>query len=173
MVEGSSGGRAWVFGDDIDTDVLAPGLYLKGPVEELAKHCLESVDPAFAPGVADGDVVVGGRNFGLGSSREQAAQALKMLGVAAVVAKSFGGIFYRNALNLGLVAVVCPAIGGVKPNDILSVDARAGCIENHTQSDRYDCEPLPDHLMSMIENGGLIAHLELRLAAKRKTEGAI
>ena len=162
-----------MFGDDIDTDVLAPGLYLKGPVEELAKHCLESVDPAFAPGVADGDVVVGGRNFGLGSSREQAAQALKMLGVAAVVAKSFGGIFYRNALNLGLVAVVCPAIGGVKRNDILSVDARAGHIENHTQSDRYDCEPLPDHLISMIENGGLIAHLELRLAAKRKTEGAI
>ena len=173
MVEGSSGGRAWVFGDDIDTDVLAPGLYLKGPVEELAKHCLESVDPAFAPGVADGDVVVGGRNFGLGSSREQATQALKILGVAAVVAKSFGGIFYRNALNLGLVAVVCPAIGGVKAGDILSVDARAGCIENHTQSDRYDCEPLPDHLMRMIENGGLIAHLELRLAAKRKTEGAL
>ncbi len=173
MVEESSGGRAWVFGDDIDTDVLAPGLYMKGSVEELAKHCLESVDPAFAPGVADGDVVVGGRNFGLGSSREQAAQALKMLGVAAVVAKSFSGIFYRNALNLGLVAVVCPAIGGVKAGDILSVDAHAGCIVNHTQSDRYDCEPLPDHLMSMIESGGLIAHLELRLAAKRKTEGAI
>ena len=83
----------------------------------------------------------------------------------------FGGIFYRNALNLGLVAVVCPAIGGVKPNDILSVDARAGCIVNHTQSDRYDCEPLPDHLMSMIENGGLIAHLKSRLAAQRKIEG--
>ena len=173
MVEGSSGGRAWVFGDDIDTDVLAPGLYMKGPVEELARHCLESVDPAFAPGVADGDVVVGGRNFGLGSSREQAAQALKMLGVAAVVAKSFGGIFYRNALNLGLVAVVCPAKGAVQANDILIVNARAGCIENHKQSDRYDCEPLPDHLMSMIENGGLIAHLELRLAAKRKTEGTV
>jgi len=173
MVEGPGGGRAWVFGDDIDTDVLAPGAYMKGPVEELARHCLESVDPAFAADVRNGDVVVGGRNFGLGSSREQAAQALKILGVEAVVAKSFSGIFYRNALNLGLVAVVCPAIGGVKPNDILSVDARAGCIENHTQSERYDCEPLPDHLMSMIEAGGLIAHLELRLAARRKTEGTV
>jgi len=173
MVKGPGGGRAWVFGDDIDTDVLAPGAYMKGPVEELARHCLESVDPAFAADVCNGDVVVGGRNFGMGSSREQAAQALKILGVEAVVAKSFAGIFYRNALNLGLVAVVCPAIGNVKPNDILSVDARAGCIENHTQSERYDCEPLPDHLMSMIEDGGLIAHLELRLAARRKTEGTV
>ena len=168
MIERSSGGRAWVFGDDIDTDVLAPGQYMKGPVEELAKHCLEFVDPAFAPGVAVGDVVVGGRNFGLGSSREQAAQVLKILGIEAVVARSFGGIFYRNALNLGLVAVVCPAIGAVKPGDILTVDARAGRIENQTRNERYDCEPLPDHLMSMIENGGLIPHLELKLAAERK-----
>ena len=173
MVERSSGGRAWVFGDDIDTDVLAPGLYLTGPVEELARHCLEAVDPAFAPGVAEGDIVVGGRNFGLGSSREQAAQALRMLGIEAVVASSFGGIFYRNALNLGLVAVVCPAICAVRPGDRLIVDARAGRIENQTQNDSYDCEPLPDHLMSMIEDGGLIAHLELKLAAKRKIEGAI
>ncbi len=173
MVEGSSGGKAWVFGDDIDTDVLAPGMYMKGPIEELAKHCLESVDPAFAPGVVAGDIVVAGDNFGLGSSREQAAQALKMLGVEAVVAKSFSGIFYRNALNLGLVAVVCPAITAVKPDDILSVDARKGRIENHTQGECYACEPLPDHLMSMIECGGLIAHLELRLAAERKIEGTL
>ena len=171
MAERSSGGRAWVFGDDIDTDVLAPGQYMKGPVEELAKHCLEVVDPAFAPGVAVGDVVVGGRNFGLGSSREQAAQVLKILGIEAVVASSFGGIFYRNALNLGLVAVVCPAICTVNPGDILTVDARAGCIENQTRNESYDCEPLPDHLMSMIENGGLIPHLELKLAADRKKIG--
>ncbi len=168
MAERSSGGRAWVFGDDIDTDVLAPGRYMKGPVAELAKHCLEAVDPAFAPGVADGDVVVGGRNFGLGSSREQAAQVLKILGIEAVVARSFGGIFYRNALNLGLVAVVCPAICAVKPGDILIVDARAGRIENRTQNDSYECEPLPEHLISMIEAGGLIPHLERKLAAERK-----
>lgn len=173
MAERSGGGRAWVFGDDIDTDVLAPGAYMKGPVEELARHCLESVDPEFAPGVVAGDIVVAGQNFGLGSSREQAAQVLKMLGVEAVVAISFGGIFYRNALNLGLVAVVCPAIAAVKAGDILSVDARKGCIENHTQSESYDCEPLPEHLLSMLESGGLIAHLELRLAAKRNIEGTI
>lgn len=167
MVERLSRGRAWVFGDDVDTDVLAPGRYMKGPVAELAKHCLEAMDPAFAPGVANGDVVVGGRNFGLGSSREQAAQVLKILGIEAVVARSFGGIFYRNALNLGLVVVVCPAICAIRPGDILIVDARAGRIENRTQNDSYECEPLPEHLMSMIEDGGLIPHLERKLAAER------
>ena len=94
-----SAGRAWVFGDSVNTDVLAPGAYIKGPLEELARHCLESVDPDFAPKVQPGDVVVGGENFGMGSSREQAAIALKMLGVKAVLAKSFARIFYRNALN--------------------------------------------------------------------------
>lgn len=170
MTERMSAGRAWVFGDNIDTDALAPGLYIKGPVEELAKHCLETVDPAFASQVGVGDVVVGGRNFGMGSSREQAPQALKILGVGAVVAKSFSGIFYRNALNLGLVAVACPAIGAVNPGDRLVVDARAGKIENLSQNESYDCEPLPGHLMSMIEDGGLIPHLEKKLASKRTTE---
>ncbi len=172
MVEPITGGRAWVFGDNIDTDALAPGLYIKGPVEELAKHCLEAVDPVFAKEVSVGDVVVGGRNFGVGSSREQAAQALKILGVGAVVAESFAGIFYRNALNLGLVAVVCPAIEAIKPGDILNVDAGAGRIENQTRSESYDCEPLPDNLRNMIEDGGLIPHLERKLAAERKTGGA-
>lgn len=172
MVEAITGGRAWVFGDNIDTDALAPGLYIKGPVEELAKHCLEAVDPLFAKEVGHGDIVVGGRNFGMGSSREQAAEALKILGVDALVAKSFAGIFYRNALNLGLIAVVCPAIGAVKPGDILTVDAFAGRIENQTRNESYDCEPLPDNLRNMIEDGGLIPHLERKLAAEREIGGA-
>ncbi len=171
MAKRSAGGRAWVFGDNIDTDAIAPGVYMKGSVEELAKHCLEAVDPTFASEVANGDILVGGRNFGLGSSREQAAQALKLLGVSTVVAKSFGGIFYRNALNLGLVAVVCPQSDIAKPGDILTVDARAGRIENQTRNESYACEPLPDHLMSMIEDGGLIPHLERKLAAERNNEG--
>ena len=121
-VRRETGGRAWVFGDDIDTDLLAPGAYMKGPVKELARHCLEAVDPTFAAGVAAGDVVVGGVNFGVGSSREQAAQALRCLGVGAVVARSFGGIFYRNALNLGLLAVVCAEAGQLRAGDRLTVD---------------------------------------------------
>ncbi len=121
-------GRAWVFGDNIDTDVLAPGRYMKGPVEEAAPHCLESVDPDFAGQVAPGDFVIGGGNFGLGSSREQAAQVLRILGVAAVIAKSFGGIFYRNAFNLGLLAVLGPETGRIVAGDRLSLVAEAGVL---------------------------------------------
>ena len=95
-------GRAWKLGDNVDTDVLAPGRYMKFSIEEIAIHCLEDVLPQFAATVKPGDVVTGGRNFGAGSSREQAPQALKVLGVAAIIAESYAGLFYRNALNLGL-----------------------------------------------------------------------
>ena len=116
---GRQDGCAWVFGDDVDTDALAPGLYMKGSIEELAGHCLETVDPDFAMQVRSGDVVVAGRNFGMGSSREQAAQVLKQLGVAAVVARSFGGIFYRNALNMGLVAVTSTAVDRLRSGTVV------------------------------------------------------
>ena len=167
-VRRETGGRAWVFGDDVDTDLLAPGAYMKGPVKELARHCLEAVDPTFAAGVAAGDVVVGGVNFGVGSSREQAAQALRCLGVGAVVARSFGGIFYRNALNLGLLAVVCAEAGQLRAGDRLTVDGAAGRIDNLTTGESHACEPVPPHLMEMIAAGGLMAHLENRLAEKKK-----
>ena len=160
-------GRAWVFGDDVNTDVLAPGAYIKGPLEELAKHCLESIDPGFAPGVGPGDVVVGGENFGMGSSREQAAIALNMLGVSAVLAKSFARIFYRNALNLGLPALVCAEAGGIEAGHELRVEAEAGLVENLTTGERLACEPIPAHLMAMIADGGLLPHLEKRLKGGR------
>ena len=97
--------RAWVFGDDISTDAIAPGRYMKSDIAEMAKHCLETVDPEFAKSVRFGDVLVAGRNFGVGSSREQAPAALKHLGIAALVAESFAGLFFRNSLNLGLPAL--------------------------------------------------------------------
>ncbi|MCZ6604975.1 MAG: 3-isopropylmalate dehydratase, partial [Alphaproteobacteria bacterium] len=101
-------GRAWVFGDNIDTDAIAPGIYMKLGPEEIAAHCFEAIAPDFAKKVTAGDIVVGGANFGMGSSREQAPQALKILGVGAVLAASFARIFYRNALNLGLPAIILP-----------------------------------------------------------------
>ena len=164
-------GRAFVFGDGINTDVLAPGVYMKAPIEELARHCLESVDPTFASAVRSGDIVVGGRSFGAGSSREQAPQALKHLGVAAVVAKSFGGIFYRNALNLGLVVLVCADVDRIADGDDVSVDPRSGVIVNHSREETYAAEPLPEFLMEMIDAGGLVPHLEAKLARQRQ-EGA-
>lgn len=161
-------GRAWVFGDDIDTDVLAPGPYLKAPIAELAAHCLDAVDPDFARRVAPGDVVIAGANFGMGSSREQAAQALKELGVVAVIARSFAGIFYRNAFNLGLMALVSTDIGDIAPGARVAVDAEAGVLRDLTTDTAHACEPVPAHLMALVRDGGLVPHLERRLATARQ-----
>jgi len=156
-------GNAWVFGDNVDTDVLAPGVYMKGPMSELAKHCLESVDPAFANGVKKGDVVVGGDNFGMGSSREQAAMALIALGVSALVGKSFARIFYRNAINLGLPVLVCPEAGRIEAGDALAVDPGKGTVTIERTGETLACEQIPEHLMAMIADGGLLAHLKKKL----------
>lgn len=163
-------GRVWKFGDNIDTDVLAPGLYMKSPLAELAKHCLEAVEPRFAKEVKPGDIVVGGRNFGMGSSREQAVMALRELGVGAVVAPSFAGIFYRNALNLGLLALVCAEAGQIRADAVLSVDAENAELHDLDTGKRYACEPLPAHLLRMIADGGLLPHLEKKLKVQRSKE---
>ncbi len=161
--ESEPGGRAWVYGDNVDTDLLAPGAYMKGPVETMALHCLEAIDPDFAKSAKAGDFVIGGRNFGMGSSREQAAQVLRILGVRAVVAKSFGGIFYRNAFNLGLLALVCPDADKIAAGDALTVDPAAGKIENMTQGTVIETEPVPDHLLNIVGAGGLVPYLEKRI----------
>jgi len=158
--------RAWVFGDNLDTDVIAPGRYMKFGIEEIARHCLESVAPGFAKEVRPGDIVVGGRNFGAGSSREQAPEALKHLGVAVLIAESFAGLFYRNAINLGLPAVVCSGAKRIRDGDQLAVDFERGKLENRTTSETLDCEPIPAFLMTLIRDGGLLPHLEKKLARK-------
>jgi 3-isopropylmalate/(R)-2-methylmalate dehydratase small subunit len=155
--------KAWVFGDNVDTDAIAPGRYMKAGIDEIARHCLEGVLPSFASSVAKGDVVVAGRNFGTGSSREQAPEALKHLGVAALVAETFAGLFYRNALNLGLPATACPLAKKIGQGDVLEIDFEKGKITNRTTGDVLSCEPIPAHLMQMVRDGGLLAHLEKRL----------
>lgn len=155
--------RAWVFGDNIDTDVLAPGLYMKGPITELARHCLEAVEPRFAHDVKPGDFVIGGRNFGMGSSREQAVMALRTLGVAAVVAPSFAGIFYRNALNLGLLALVCPNARAIADGALLRLDAERAQLCDSQTGQIHVCEKMPDHLLAMVTAGGLLPHLKNKL----------
>jgi 3-isopropylmalate/(R)-2-methylmalate dehydratase small subunit len=161
-------GRAFVFGDNIDTDMLAPGLYMKFGIDDIARHCLEAADPAFAATVRAGDFVVGGDNFGMGSSREQAPQALRHLGVAAVIARSFAGLFFRNAVNLGLAPLVCADIDKIAAGDELAVDPARGTIENRTQGAALRCEALPAHLLAMLNDGGLIPHLEKKLKAGKK-----
>jgi len=159
-------GRVWKFGDNLDTDVLAPGQYMKFGIDEIAKHCLETVRPEFVAQVRPGDVVVGGRNFGVGSSREQAPQALKHLGVAAVVAESYAGLFYRNALNLGLPVVVCAEVVRIQDGDLLHVDPEMGIITFADSRPGLACEPIPPFLMAMLHDGGLLPHLERRMKEK-------
>ena len=159
-------GKAWTFGDGINTDVMAPGLYFKSPMEAMARHCMEAIDPAFAGQVAPGDIVVAGRNFGIGSAREQAPMALQYLGVGAILAESYGRIFYRNALNFGIPTLIFPQAGEITAGDQLAIDPLAGRIENQSQHKTYTVAGLPEHLMAMVAAGGLMPYLKQRLAGR-------
>ncbi len=154
------GGRAWVFGDKIDTDVLAPGHLMKLSAEDLASHCLEAIRPDFARHVRPGDVLVAGRSFGIGSSREQAAVSLKLLGIRAVLARSYARIFWRNALNLGLPALTIPETARISDGDLIAVDPASGRVENRTTGEGWQVQPLPPHLLAIIEAGGLMPYLK-------------
>ena len=145
-------GRTWNFGDGIDTDVMAPGNYMKLPLAQLAAHCLEQVRPEFAVGMREGDVVVAGRNFGVGYSREQAAQALKSLGVHAVVAKSVRRHFLSQRPEPR------PDRARVRGD----VDPVGGRLELAQQGLVLPCEPVPGFLLQMVEDGGLLPHLKTR-----------
>ena len=156
-------GTVWKYGDNVDTDLLAPGIYMKGPMAELATHCLEAIDLEFAPNVQPGDVIVAGRNFGIGSSREQAAEVLVLLGVKAVIARSFGGIFYRNAFNLGLLALVADAEADIEAGHELDLDLANGTITNMTTGVQIAADPVPEHLRRIVAAGGLVPYLEQKL----------
>jgi 3-isopropylmalate/(R)-2-methylmalate dehydratase small subunit len=160
-------GRAWVFGDDINTDAMAPGLYMKGPIEEAAIHCLATINPDFASSVKAGDIVIAGENFGIGSSREQAAQILKILGISTIVARSFGGIFYRNAINFGLLAITYSGAHKIKTGDLLEIDGTTGYLRNMRSKSVLLCEAVPDHLMKMISAGGLVPYLERQRSGRK------
>jgi len=155
--------KAWVFGDDVDTDAIAPGRYMKLGIEEIARHSMETLAPQFASSVKQGDFVVAGRNFGAGSSREQAPEALKHLGVAALIAESFAGLFYRNAINLGLPAVVCAQARRIGSGDALELDGERGELRNLSTGETLACEPIPTFLITLIRDGGLLPHLEKKL----------
>ena len=158
------GAKVWAFGDYIDTDVLAPGLYMKSSTEVIASHCLETVEPDFVKNVNKGDVICAGKSFGIGSSREQAAQSLVFHGVAAVLAPSFGGIFYRNAINHGLMILICPNARQINAGQHISIDATAGSVCIQETGVQYSCEPMPQHLLVMLVDGGLVPHLQRRFA---------
>lgn len=155
-------GKAFKFGDDISTDHIAPGrlFHLRSNLPELAKHVLEDADPQFASKMTKGDFVVAGNNFGLGSSREHAPQIIKIAGVGAVLAKSFARIFYRNAINIGLLLIECDT-DKINNGDELEIDIKQGCVHNITQNIKMPITPLPDVMIKLLNEGGLIEHIKI------------
>jgi 3-isopropylmalate/(R)-2-methylmalate dehydratase small subunit len=160
--------RVWRLGADIDTDALAPGNWMQHGVDVIAQHCLESVRPEFAGAVQPGDVIVAGPNFGIGSSREQAAAALRHLGVAAIIAPSFAGLFFRNAFNLGLLLLTCAEAERIAEGESILFDARAGKI-TRADGEVLAAAPIPAFLLDMVEAGGLLPQLQQRFAARTPT----
>jgi len=162
-------GRAFVYGDDVDTDRLFPGRYLfVADPAGMRRYALEDLDPTFRERVKDGDVVVGGRNFGCGSSREQAVACLLHSGVRTVVARSFARIYYRNAINNGVAPLACPAaVDGIRDGDEVVADLAAGTITNRTRGETYRFEPFPDFLRAILDDGGLVPHLRKRFATQQ------
>jgi len=151
-------GRVWKFGDDVDTDVIIPAKYLRSLDQSVwPKHVLEGLDPGFSSKVRAGDIIVAGKNFGCGSSREQAALAIKWAGVAAVVAESFARIFFRNAINNGLPLVECKGISGaVDSGDEIEIDLDKGLVS--TKHGVLETTPLPPFLQEIVKSGGLVGY---------------
>ncbi len=148
-------GKVWIFGDDVDTDVIIPGKYLRTTdMQEFADHAMEGIDPEFSKKVQKGDIIVGGNNFGCGSSREQAPLALKYAGVACVVAKSFGRIFFRNAINVGLPLMEADVT--CNEGDTVKIDLLQGIVKVNDTT--FKGNKLPDFLFDILTAGGLVAH---------------
>ena len=154
-------GKAFKFGDNISTDHIAPGrlYHLRSNLPEFAKHVLEDADETFASKMKPGDFVVAGHNFGLGSSREHAPLIMKMAGVGAVIAKSFARIFYRNAINIGLLAIECDT-DSIDTGDELELDIEKGIIKNLTNGTLTQIEPIPPVMIKLLDDGGLVEHIK-------------
>ncbi|MDP2989873.1 MAG: 3-isopropylmalate dehydratase small subunit [Kiritimatiellota bacterium] len=154
-------GRAFKFGDNISTDHIVPGrlAHLRSNLPELAKHVMEDADPTFATRVKPGDFIVGGSNFGLGSSREHAPLVIKMAGVSAILAKSVARIFFRNAINLGLPVLICDT-DKINDGDILEVDLTAGTVRDVTNGNQFTFGKIPEVMLRILDEGGLIPYIQ-------------
>ena len=155
-------GRAFRYGDNIDTDVIIPARYLNtSEHKELASHCMEDIDKDFVKNVKEGDIIVGGKNFGCGSSREHAPIAIKASGISCVIAATFARIFFRNSINIGLPILECPeASREIQSGDVVSVDISTGTIVDKTTGKEYQAEPFPPFMQKLIEAGGLAEYIK-------------
>lgn len=153
-------GKVFKYPDNVDTDVIIPARYLNTPdAKELALHCMEDIDTEFVKQVKPGDIMVAGFNFGCGSSREHAPLVIKTCQTGCVIAKSFARIFYRNAINIGLLAIECDT-DGIDAGDELDLDIKAGILKNITKGTTTMIEPLPDVMIRLLNDGGLIEHIK-------------
>jgi 3-isopropylmalate/(R)-2-methylmalate dehydratase small subunit len=166
-------GRAWKFGDHIDTDVIIPARYLTtSDPQELGSHCLEDADPDFVKKIKKGDMIVAGRNFGSGSSREHAPIAIKAAGISCVIAESFARIFYRNAFNVGLpIFESFEAAEQIDNGDLISINTESGLIEDRRQKKKFQAGPIPSFMQELIDDGGLIAHIKKVRSERHKVQG--
>lgn len=156
-------GSVLKYGDNINTDIISPPQYMELSIEEASQYAMGGVDPQFAQKVTDHTILVAGANFGSGSSRETSPLSLKYLGVQVIVAKFFARIFYRNAINLGMVLVECSSTDQIDTGDEIEIDLEGGVITNRTKEESYSCSRIPPHLMELIEDGGLVEYLRKRL----------
>ena len=158
-------GKVYKYGDNVDTDVIIPARYLNAPSpDELAKHCMEDIDASFATKVQPGDIIVGGANFGCGSSREHAPISIRACGVRCVIAASFARIFYRNSINIGFPILECPeAAAAIQNGDTVSVDFDSGLIRDETTGAEFRATALPPFIGRIVEDGGLLPYLKARL----------
>ena len=157
-------GKAHVFGDNINTDLISPSRYMEEDTKTIAKHAMEGVSPGFSDKIKDGDILVAGKNFGSGSSRETAPAALLGCGLSVVIASSFARIFFRNCINIGLPVMICELTREISDGDELEVSLSLGIIHNISTNKSYSCQPLPSHVLNIIENGGLLGELDRRFA---------
>lgn len=163
-------GRTWLFGNNVDTDQIIPARYLNTvDPAELAGHAMEDADPGFASKVQPGDMIVAGKNFGCGSSREHAPVCLKAAGVSLIIAGSFARIFYRNAINIGLPILECKEVGAVREGDRLEVDLTLGSIRNLRTGENYQAAPFPPFMQEIIRAGGLVPFVREELVTGNKT----
>jgi 3-isopropylmalate/(R)-2-methylmalate dehydratase small subunit len=149
-------GRVWKYGDNINTDVIIPARYAAYSLSHLGQHCMEDIDPMFPQKIRKGDILVAGKNFGCGSSREHAPIAIQAAGISCVIAKSFARIFFRNAINMAFPVLATPDVDRIEEGDKLRVDVKAGLIENLTKREVYETQPLPDFLAQVFFSGGLL-----------------
>ena len=149
-------GRVWKVGDQINTDLITPGQYLTAPIEKVKKHVLEAINPRFAKEARKGDILVAGKNFGCGSSRESAPRALKALGISAVVAESFARIFFRNAVAIGLAVVPCPGVfQSFEEGETVELDLESARVKNLNRNIQLQGKPLPKEMLEVLHKGGI------------------